>query len=134
MQESIAINLAHKVEAPRVSGLIAAEEVIDHQPWMNRFTHLLATCERKRWWAGIEDMDASGARQVMMDQIHHLTKCPRICLELRFALYSVELWLIEPKLDRCKRFGNHLGDGVLGHAIADADSNDHVALPPLDAG
>ncbi len=132
MQESIAINVAHKVEAPRVSGLIAAEEVIDHQSWMNGFTHMLATGERKRWWAGIEDMDASGARQVMMNLIHHFTKCPRVCPELRFARHSVRLRLIEPKLDRCKRFWNDLGDGVLGYAIADADSKDHVALPPLD--
>src|SRR6266542_866929 len=78
MQESIAINVAHKVEGPRVSGLIAAEEVIDHQSWMNRFTHMLAAGERERWWAGIEDMDASGARQVMMDLIHHFTKCPLV--------------------------------------------------------
>ena len=69
MQESIAINVAHKVEAPRVSRLIAAEEVIDHQSWMNRFTHVLATGERKRGWASIEDMDACGARQVLMNLI-----------------------------------------------------------------
>ena len=62
MEESIAINVAHKIEAPRVSGLIAAEEVIDHQAWMDCFAHMLAAGERERWWAGIEDMDASGAR------------------------------------------------------------------------
>ena len=62
MQESIALNVAHKVEAPGVSGLIAAEEIIDHQAWMNCFAHMLAAGERERWWADIEDMDASGVR------------------------------------------------------------------------
>src|SRR5262249_5525948 len=87
-----------------------------------------------RWWAGIEDMDTSGAGQVMMDLVHHLTKCARIYPELRFARYCVELRLIEPKLDRCKRSWNHFGGGVLGYAVADADSNDHIALSPLDVG
>jgi len=71
--------------------LISAEEVIDHQAWMNRFAHVLAAGECKRSWAGIEDMNASGARQVMMDLVHHFTKCPRVCPKLRFARHSVKL-------------------------------------------
>jgi len=66
---------------------------------MDRFAHLLAAGERKRWWFGIEDMDASSARQVLVDLIHHFAKCPRVGPELRRARHSVHVRLIESKLD-----------------------------------